>query len=193
MTKRVRTRLLIILGVTALSIALFAGFPPSRAKMGEKIKLGLDLRGGMHLVLQVVTDDAIRAETDQAIDNLRQQLAKENIVFRQLTRTQNNTLQAVGVDPNKDADFRRILNERFTEWDLVSTAGEVPNTYTVKLKPNQEQAFREQSVEQAINTIRNRIDQLGVGEVVIQKHGGPGQNEILVQLPGMEDRKSTRL
>src|SRR5437660_7002137 len=187
MNKRVRTRLLITLGVTVLSIALFAGFPPSVAKMKQKVQLGLDLRGGTHLVLQVVTDDAIRAETDQAIESVRQQLQKENIVFRQMTRTQNNTFQAVGVDPAKDSDFRRILNERVTELDLVSTAGEVPNTYTMRLKPNQEQVYRDQSVDHAINTIRNRIDQLGVGEVVIQKHGGPGENEILVQLPGVDD------
>ena len=104
-----------------------------------------------------------------------------------MTRTQNNAFQVVGVDPSKDSDFRAILNRRFTEWDLISTAGEVPNTYTIRLKPPQEQAYREQSVDQAINTIRNRIDQLGVGEVVIQKHGGPGDNEILVQLPGVDD------
>src|SRR5213083_258860 len=105
-----RTRFLIILGVTVLAIALFAGFPPSVAKMKEKVHLGLDLRGGTHLVLQVVTDDAIRAETDQSIETMKQQLNKENIVFRQLARTQTDTFQAVGVDSNKDADFRRILN-----------------------------------------------------------------------------------
>src|SRR5881396_3500697 len=187
MNKRVRARFLIILGVTVLSIALFAGFPPTIAKMKQKVQLGLDLRGGTHLVLQVVTDDAIRAETDQAIETLRQLLSRDNIIARQLIRTQNNEFKAVGVDPAKDADFRRILNERFTEWDLVSTQGEVPNTYTMRLKPAQEQSFREQSVDQAMNTIRNRIDQLGVGEVVIQKHGGPGENEILVQLPGVSD------
>src|SRR4029077_20993517 len=60
-------------------------------------------------------------------------------------------------------------------------------TYTVQLKPNQDKDYRDQSVDQAIQTIRNRIDQLGVGEVVIQKHGGPGQNEILVQLPDVTD------
>src|SRR5262245_4254205 len=187
MNKRIRNRLLVIVGVAVLAIGLFAGFPPSVAKMKQKIKLGLDLQGGVHLVLQVVTDDAIRAESDNAIETLRQALQGDNIVFRQLSRTTNNTFTAVGVDPTKDADFRRILNERFTEWDLVSTAGEVPNTYTVRLKPTQEQAYRTQSVDQAINTIRNRIDQLGVGEVVIQKHGGPGENEILVQLPGVDD------
>jgi preprotein translocase subunit SecD len=118
---------------------------------------------------------------------MRQELNRRNVVFRQMTRTQNNTFQVVGVDPAKDSDFRAVLNELFREWDLVSTAGEVPNTYTIRLKPVQEQAYREQSVDQAINTIRNRIDQLGVGEVVIQKHGGPGENEILVQLPGVDD------
>jgi preprotein translocase subunit SecD len=90
MKKRIRTRLLITLGVTALSVFLFAGFPPSLAKMREKIKLGLDLRGGTHLVLQVVTDDAIRSETDQSIERLRQTFQTENIVFRQLTRVQND-------------------------------------------------------------------------------------------------------
>jgi preprotein translocase subunit SecD len=179
--------LLITLGVTVLSVSLFAGFPPSLAKMKQKVHLGLDLRGGTQLVLQVVTDDAIRGEADQAIESLRQQLNKQNIAFRQLARTQTDTIQAVGVDPNKDTDFRRILNERFSEWDLISTAGEVPNTYTVRLKPNQAAEYRTQAVEQAIQTIRNRIDALGVGEVSIQKHGGPNDNEILVQLPDITD------
>src|SRR5215470_14172380 len=153
MTKRVRIRLLVILAVTILSISLFAGFPPTLAKMKQRVHLGLDLRGGTQLVLQVVTDDAIRAETDQAIESLRQQLNKENVAFRQIARTQTDTLQAVGVDPNKDADFRRILNDRLGEWDLISTAGEVPNTYTVRLKPSQERQYRGQSVDQAIQTI----------------------------------------
>src|SRR5215468_1056582 len=187
MNKRVRTRLLIILAVTILAILRVAGLPPTIAKIKENVHLGLDLRGGTQLVLQVVTDDAIRGETDQAIENLKQHLGKENIAVRQAVRTQVNTFQAVGVDPNKDGDFRRIINERLPEWDLISTAGEVPNTYTLKLKPNEEQNARTQSVDQAINTIRNRIDQLGVGEVVIQKHGGPGENEILVQLPDVTD------
>jgi preprotein translocase subunit SecD len=155
--------------------------------MKQRVHLGLDLRGGTQLVLQVVTDDAIRAETDQAIESLRQQLNKENIAFRQIARTQINTLQAVGVDPNKDGDFRSILNNSLGEWDLVSTAGDVPNTYTIRLKPNQEKQYRDQSVDQAIQTIRNRIDQLGVGEVVIQRHGGPGEDEVLVQLPDVTD------
>jgi preprotein translocase subunit SecD len=190
MNKRIRVRILITVGVTLLCVwrvVAYPGFLPSKARLRENVKLGLDLKGGTHLVLQVVTDDAIRAETDQTIDAMRQELNKRNVVFRQMTRTQTNTFQVVGVDPNKDSDFRAMLNERFTDWELISTAGEVPNTYTIRLKAPQEQAYREESVTQAINTIRNRIDQLGVGEVVIQKHGGPGENEILVQLPGVDD------
>src|SRR5262250_1397399 len=190
MNKRILRRLLITLAVTLLCIwrvTAYPGLVPSKERLLDNVKLGLDLRGGIHMVLQVVTDDAIRAQTDQTIDSVRQELNKRNIVFRQIARTQTNTFQVVGVDPNKDSEFRAALNERFTEWDLISTGGEVPNTYTIRLKPAQEQAYRTQSVDQAIQTIRNRIDQLGVGEVVIQKHGGPGENEILVQLPGVSD------
>jgi preprotein translocase subunit SecD len=188
--KRILRRFLVILAVTLLCawrVVAYPGLMPSKEKLKENVKLGLDLKGGTHLVLQVVTDDAIRAETDQAIDSIRQEMSKRNIVFRQISRTQTNTFQVVGVDPTKDSDFRALLNERFIEWDLTSTAGEVPNTYTVRLKPAQEQSYRAQAVDQAIQTIRNRIDQLGVGEVVIQKHGGPGEDEILVQLPGVTD------
>src|SRR6186713_1449047 len=100
MNKRIRNRLLVTAGVTALSIFLFAGFPPSLAKMKERVKLGLDLRGGTHLVLQVVTDDAIRAQTDQTIESLRQLLQQNAVVARQLTRAANNQLRIVGLDPN---------------------------------------------------------------------------------------------
>jgi len=185
MNKRIRTRLLIIGFVTILCVYLFAGFPPSLAKMKDRIHLGLDLKGGTHLVLQVVTDDAIRAETDQALDSLRQNLQKENINVRQLTRTAVDKFQAVGVDPNKDTDFRRVVTDHLPEWDIVSTAGDVPNTYSLQLKPVQSQSSRQMAVDQAIDTIRNRIDQFGVGEINIQKH--VGADEIVVQLPGVSD------
>jgi preprotein translocase subunit SecD len=190
MNKRIMWRVVITLVVTLLCvwrIAAYPGLVPSTAKLKENIKLGLDLKGGTHLVLEVVTDDAIRAETDKTIDSLGQELNKRNVVFRRKLRLENNTFQFVGVDPAKDGDVRAAINELFPDWEITSTAGEVPNTYTVRLKPAAEQSYREQSVDQAINTIRNRIDQLGVGEVNIQKHGGPGENEVVVQLPGVSD------
>src|SRR5215475_4095702 len=125
MNKRILQRFLVILGVTLLCVWRVVAYPgllPSKERLRDNVKLGLDLRGGTHLVLRVVTDDAIRGETDQAIESMAQELNKRNIVFRQRTRTQINTFQIVGVDPNKDSEFRALLNERFSEWDLISTS-----------------------------------------------------------------------
>jgi preprotein translocase subunit SecD len=187
MNSRIRNRLLITLGITALSIFLFAGFPPSYANMRERLRLGLDLQGGMHLRMQVVTDDALRIQTDQTIDLVRERLQTDNVIFRQTLRNEVDQFQVVGVDPNKDQDFRRIATDILPDWDIVSTAGEIPNTYTLKLKPAVAQILRDQSVDQAILTIDKRINDLGVVEPSIQKLGGSGRYEILVQLPGIDD------
>ena len=77
MNKRIRTRSIIILGITVLSVILFAGIPPSLEGMKQKIRLGLDLRGGTQLVLQVQVDDALKATTDQTIEALRAQMEKD--------------------------------------------------------------------------------------------------------------------
>src|SRR5438132_5497992 len=102
MNKRILNRFLIILAVTLICVwrvVAYPGLVPSKERIKENVKLGLDLKGGTHLVLQVVTDDAIRAQTDQTIDSMRQELNKRNVVFRQMTRTVINTFQVVGVDP----------------------------------------------------------------------------------------------
>ena len=187
MSKRIRNRLLITLGVTVFAVLLFAGFPPSLNNVRDRVRLGLDLKGGTHLVLGVVTDDAIRAETDLAIERLGDFLNDENIIFRQASRLDDDQLQILGVDPSRDADFRRILSDSFPEWNITSTQGAVPNTYRLQLETATQMIFRDQAVDQAIQTIRNRIDELGVTEPTIQEHGGPGEYEILVQLPGVDD------
>src|SRR5437867_5107598 len=134
MTKRIRTRLLITVGITVLSVLLFAGFPPAPAPgvaphswfglatMKQKIRLGLDLQGGIRLVMQVITDDAIRAETDQTIESLRSQMQQDrHITFRQIARTQVNQFTVVGADPAKDSEFQRLIADLHPEWDIVST------------------------------------------------------------------------
>ena len=187
MSKRIRNRLIVSLAVAVAAILLFAGFPPSLEKIEGNIRLGLDLRGGTHLVMGVVTDDAVRAETDLGVELLGDVLEEEGILFRQAERLENGRFRFVGVDPARDQDVRRILNEQFPEWLLASTAGGLPNTYVVQLDRITENFYRDQSVSQAIQTIRNRIDELGVTEPVIQEYGGPGDYEILVQLPGVDD------
>ena len=87
MHKSIRTRVIVIVFLTALSVYLFAGFPPGLAHIKDRVHLGLDLKGGTQLILQVVTDDAVRAETDQTTETLRSRLLRENIAFRQILRT----------------------------------------------------------------------------------------------------------
>lgn len=137
--------------------------------------------------MEVITDDAIRAETDFAIERMRELLDDAGVVYRQATREEDGRFRFVGVDPARDDQFRDFLNDNFSEWNIASTAGDVPNSYAVQLSAANDNFIRDQAVSQAIQTIRNRIDDLGVTEPVIQEHGGAGRYEILVQLPGVDD------
>jgi preprotein translocase subunit SecD len=184
MSKRIRTRLIVIVVLTLLSVYLFSGFPPSVDNMKKRINLGLDLQGGIQLVLRVKTSDAIRAETDQTIESLKTQLQKENITFGEITRTQDDQFNAAGVDPSKSADFRRIISESHPEWDVASSTG---GAYSLQLKQAQAATYKQQSVDQAISTISNRINALGVTEPTIQRRGATTSDQILIQIPGVKD------
>ena len=192
MNKRIRTRLVITVFVTLVAGYLLAGFPPSLDNVEARIRLGLDLKGGTQLILGVVTDDAIRAETDRAIERLRQRLERADVRFRQDSRLEVNRFQFGGVEASRDREFRRILNEEFQDWNIQSATGSSPKTYFVRMKAIAENDFRDQAVSQAMLTIRNRIDGLGVAEPVIQRYGGAGRYEILVQLPGVDDSDRVR-
>ena len=197
MSNRIRNRLLATVVVAVGSVLLIAGFPPTFATMEERIRLGLDLRGGTHLVMEVITNDAIRYETGLAIERMEELLDNAGVVYRQATSVEDGRFQTdgrlrgrfqfVGVDPASDDQFRDFLSDNLPEWNIASTAGEVPNTYAVELSAASENFIRDQTVTQAIQTIRNRIDDLGVTEPVIQQQGGPGEYEIVVQLPGVDD------
>lgn len=187
MNKRIRVRSIVILVVIVLSILLFAGVPPSIEGLKKNVRLGLDLQGGSQMVLQVNVEDAIRATTDQTIESLRTQLEKDGITVRQIARTEVDILEARGVDPAKDTAFRNIIEGTFPDFDIVSSKSEGANTYTVKMKARSAEEYKVQAVDQALRTIENRINILGVAEPVIQKRGGPGEHEIIVQFPGLDD------
>lgn len=187
MNKRIRTRSIVILAITVVCIVLFAGFPPSLAGLKKKIRLGLDLQGGTQLVLEVQVEDALKATADQTVENLQEQLKKDNIPFRQVIRTENDKFEARGVEPAQDSAFRNLVSGTFPEWEIVSTNQDVPNTYVVQLKTRNAEDYRNQAVDQAVKTIENRINALGVAEPVIQKQAGPGKYRIVVQFPGIDD------
>jgi len=193
MNKNLLWKLVAILAVLLVFLFGIFGIPQSfsgqglLAAMTNRIHLGLDLRGGTHLILQVQVNDAINIDSDNAIEVLKEQLNKRKIAFSDISKPdpQNNPDRVVlkGVPPEGRKDLLDIVSERLPEYNLSSGA---ENTFTLAMKPQTLTELKTKAVTQAIETIRNRIDSLGVSEPTIQEHG-LGQYQILVQLPGVDD------
>jgi len=154
----------------------------------KRIHLGLDLRGGAHLILQVVVSEAINAETDNTVGRVQQDLKAAGLSFTQVYKPDPatpQTLRVEGTAAAKSSAVRSILDGKYaTEYDL--TGGGADNTWTLTMKPSVVTALQAKTVQQAIETIRDRVDTLGVSEPVIQEYG-LGANQILVELPGIDD------
>ncbi|MFZ0417832.1 MAG: protein translocase subunit SecD [Candidatus Sulfotelmatobacter sp.] len=193
MNKNLLWKWLLIVGVLLVFLFGIFGVPQSfsgqglLASMTNRIHLGLDLRGGTHLILQVQVNDAINVDSDNAVEILKEQLNKKKIAFADISKPdpQNNPDRVVlkGVPAESRKDLLDIANERLPEYNLTSGAD---NTFVLSMKPQMLSELKDKAVTQAIETIRNRIDSLGVSEPTIQEHG-LGQYQILVQLPGVDD------
>jgi len=193
MNKNLLWQLVLIVGVLLVFLFGIFGIPQSfsgaglLAAMTNRIHLGLDLRGGTHLILQVQVNDAINVDSDNAIEVLKEQLNKKKIAFADISKPDpaNNPDRIVlkGVPAESRKDLLDIANDRLPEYNLTSGAD---NTWTLAMKPQILTDLKNKAVTQAIETIRNRIDSLGVSEPTIQEHG-LGQYQILVQLPGVDD------
>jgi preprotein translocase subunit SecD len=166
----------VLILATILASVAFAT-PPQ-----QKINLGLDLRGGMHLVLQVHTEDALRAETDGDMARLAQQVKDDSQGKLEIKpqRTGDTRILVPGLTPeakNQVTDAAKRVLSRFSN-------SEKGDSIIFEMFPGDVAKLREQSVNQAVQTIRNRIDAYGVTEPVIQAGGG---DRIVVQLPGVDD------
>ncbi len=193
MNKNLLVKTVLIIAVLIFFLFGIVGIPSSltaeglRAAIQKRIHLGLDLKGGTHLILQVQVNDAVNADSDRAVENLKEALKKANIPYGEISKPdpQNHPelIQIKGVPPESSSELRRIVGERLGDYDLASGA---ENFYALTMKPSVVTDTKKKAVQQAIETIRNRIDQLGVSEPVIQEHG-LGDYQILVQLPGVDD------
>jgi len=153
------------------------------ALVQKRIPLGLDLSGGIHLVLQVKTDDAIKAELDDAALRLKTMAAGKNLALGEWSVDVDGLRFQIGVPAGTDRDaLRQLADDYLPEYDL--NAGS--NSWTLAFKPNVERNIRDLAVRQALETIRNRVDQFGVSEPVIQRQGIES-DRILIQLPGVDD------
>jgi preprotein translocase subunit SecD len=193
MNKNLTWRLVTIIAVLLVFLYGIFGIPQSfsgqgmLAAIGNRIHLGLDLRGGTHLILQVQVNDAVNVDSDNAVEILKEQLNKRKISFADISKPdpQNAPDKVVlkGVSPDGRKDLLDIVSERLPEYNLASGA---ENSWSLTMKPQMLADLKNKAVAQAIETIRNRIDALGVSEPTIQEHG-LGQYQILVQLPGVDD------
>jgi preprotein translocase subunit SecD len=186
MKKNLKWKLIFVLAITVACVLGITGVPPSWNNVKERIRLGLDLKGGIHMVLQVVTDDAVNVETDQAVDRIKEELRSRQISFAEVRKRDLRSVEIREIDPQKNSDVRGLIDDYFQYWNR-STLPDAPNSYLLTLKPTVETQVRDSAVQQAIQTIRNRVDQLGVAEPVIQQHGVASNYEILIQLPGVDD------
>ncbi|MCZ6507751.1 MAG: protein translocase subunit SecD, partial [Acidobacteria bacterium] len=173
MNKSLLWRGLAIAAVVLLSV--LSAYP-----LKDNLKLGLDLRGGIHLVLQVETEDAVRSETDKDLDRMVAELVDGGAAGATAERTGDNTFVIHGVGPQKDDDIDKTVEDFLVGWSWQRRGDDLAFRMT-QVNLNE---IRQLAVVQALETIRNRIDTFGVTEPVIQRQG---ERRIVVQLPGVDD------
>jgi preprotein translocase subunit SecD len=193
MNKNLTWKLVVIVGILLVFLAGIFGIPKDWSGKGilasitDRIHLGLDLRGGTHLILQVQVKDAVNVDSDNAIARLKEDMRTRKINYTDITKpdpvNHPEMIVVKGITPDQTSDFKSIVSDRLPEYDATSGA---ENSWTVQMKAQNLADLKNRAVAQAIETIRNRIDALGVSEPVIQEHG-LGQYQILVQLPGVDD------
>ena len=177
MNKNLRWKFIVIAVVTGLAVWSFT--PPSK-----KLLLGLDLQGGVHLVLAVKTDDALRVETDTSWDQLRASMKDANVVVTGKS-TSPTAFEIDGVPAQSDQQFRTLADQQVgASYDRDQNGA---GSYTFRMKPNIEVQTRAATVTQEIQTIEKRVNELGVSEPMIAPYGPAGSDQILVELPGLKD------
>jgi preprotein translocase subunit SecD len=196
---KIRTRVIVIAAVLLLSFMgiicyprgeeEFIGFPMNyqrlRENVRDRIRLGLDLKGGTHLVLQVQVEDAVNITNDLTRERLQDELRAKSIPFADVQKVDSTHILVKGIPQEKSSDIQSLASEQFPDWDLSRVTGD-PMARQMTLKASAAAGIRNQALLQSMNTIRNRIDQLGVTEPTIAEYG-QGEYTLVVQLPGVDD------
>lgn len=173
--KNLQWKVILVLVLTA--IAIYGIYP-----LDKKIKLGLDLKGGIHLVAEVKIEEAIASYTDQFIERLRTEFQEKGVTVGNILRQENATLVIEGIPADKEANVKQIM-EAHAEWDFSSiSAGRAVG----RLRQQFIATRSEDAVKLAIQIIRDRVNHFGVSEAVVQREGITG-GRLIIQLPGVED------
>ena len=194
MKKNLNNKIALIVGVVLLCIYGIIGIPSGlsgaalKQALTNRIHLGLDLQGGVHLILQVKVSEALNAETDNTVQVIEQELKKANITFTSVIKPDPATPQLIKINGVTVAQFsaaKSLLDQKYSnEYDLSGINAD--SGLTLKMKPLSIAALNDVTVQKAIDAISERVNSLGVSEPVVQKYG-LGDNQILVELPGVSD------
>ncbi|EGN75216.1 protein-export membrane protein, SecD/SecF family/protein-export membrane protein SecD [Idiomarina sp. A28L] len=148
---------------------------------GEPLKLGLDLRGGVHFLMEVDMEEALMKIRDQMATSVRDRLRDERVRYRRVEESGNDVV----IELRNADDYQSAvtsLRNQYQGYDLRTDASQ--NTITLEMTDQFLQDTRANAIDQNITILRNRVDELGVAEPVIQRQG---QDRIVVELPGIQD------
>ncbi len=177
MTRGIAWKIVLIVGVL---IAFTLPIIPTKNNP-EPIRRGLDLKGGTHLVMRVNVGDATRLEVDQAMEAIKTQSTKNNLPIPTVRRVNDSTFLVIPPAGVSTADYEKIAKDYVPSFDLSRTA---EGAMQFKMKPSALATLERDTIEHSVETIRNRVDALGVTEPLIAPESG---NRIVIQLPGVDD------
>jgi len=197
MEMKIKNRAIFIGVVMVACILGIIGFPRNFQELKDnvrsRIRMGLDLKGGTHLVLQVQVEDAVNITADQVLERLRDELKVKNVPYADIQKADDTQTQPPkhrivlkGIPQEKTSGLQALASEQFTDWELSRVPGDVTG-WILALKTTAAANIRNQALLQAMNTIRNRVDQLGVTEPTISEYGGQSDFELVVELPSVDD------
>ncbi len=194
MKKNLNGKIALIIAVLVICVYGIFGVPSGvtgkalTEALTKRIHLGLDLRGGAHLILQVEVQEAVNAETDNTVASIKQDLNTAHLSFSEVYKpdpTKPTLVRVEGVSAAQAGAVNSLLENKYlNQYDVAN--GDTAGSFTLTMKPLIEKALEQKTDEQAIEAIRDRVDALGVSEPQIQQYG-LGDNQILVDLPGVEN------
>jgi preprotein translocase subunit SecD len=177
--KNLKWKVIVVIALTAL--AIWGIYPPQK-----KIRLGLDLKGGIHLVAEVKIDEALAGYTDRTIENLKADLQSKGVTVTSVIRQGNTSFIISGLQRDQEENLKKIV-ENYHDWDLSVTGTQA----IASLRPSIIKSKSDQAVEQAVRIIRERVNQYGVTEPLVQREGLSG-GRVIIQLPGVEDTERVK-
>src|SRR5262245_17220893 len=195
--KKVGGRLALLALVVVLSLIFFIpSYQPfyqalpgwlKKVMPSKGITLGLDLQGGIHLVMEVDEDRAIEIAVDRAVVSLQDLLVDKKIPVESVMRTGPTQVTIQFQNTELKAQIQKLITDYpiFVEMEGAGSA----NTIVWELRDTEAKRIKDSAINQALETIRNRIDQFGVAEPVVQRQG---LKQIVVQLPGVKEPKRAK-